>query len=168
MKPQRRFSREFKRQVVEELLSGVSTPAQLMRRHEISSGLLSHWKRQYATGGFDNPPNQEAAREVRVRQLEQLVGKLTLENKFLKKTVQRSLFPVKKNGSSWDLPALRPKHPKGVRADEPAAQHILPHAEEEPLESTRRSLLAASRPLLKSFPVTAIVGAPRNSNDRAS
>jgi hypothetical protein len=38
IKQRRTFSNEFKRQVVEEYLSGVSTAAQLMRRHEISSG----------------------------------------------------------------------------------------------------------------------------------
>ena len=96
----RRFTIEFKSQVVEELLSGVSTAAQLMRRHDISSGLLYHWKDQYAKGRFDNPPNQEVALEERVRQLEQLVGRLTLENEFLKKAVQRSLAPPKKSGSS--------------------------------------------------------------------
>ncbi|MDI9554807.1 MAG: transposase [Pseudomonadota bacterium] len=42
MKHRRTFSNEFKRQVVEEYLSGVSTAAQLMRRHEISSRLLYH------------------------------------------------------------------------------------------------------------------------------
>jgi transposase len=100
MTHRRKFSNEFKRQVVEEHLSGVSTAAQLMRRHDISSGLLYHWKEQYAKGRFDNPPTQEAALGERVRQLEQLVGKLTLENEFLKKAVQRSLAPEKKSDSS--------------------------------------------------------------------
>ncbi len=50
----RKFSNQFKRQVVEEYLSGVSTAAQLMRRHDISSGLLYHWKDQYTQGRFDN------------------------------------------------------------------------------------------------------------------
>jgi transposase len=100
MKHRRTFGNEFKRQVVEEYLSGVSTAAQLMRRHDISSCLLYHWKDQYSKGRFDNPPNQEAALEERVRQLEQLVGRLTLENEFLKKAVQRSLAPPKKNGGS--------------------------------------------------------------------
>jgi transposase-like protein len=47
MKHRRKFSNEFKRQVVEEHLIGVSTAARLMRRHDISSGLLYHWKDQY-------------------------------------------------------------------------------------------------------------------------
>ena len=46
MKTQRRFRPEFKRQVIEELLSRVSSPAQIIRRYEISSGRLYHWKRQ--------------------------------------------------------------------------------------------------------------------------
>jgi transposase len=100
MKQRRTFRTEFKRQVVEEYLSGTSTAAQLMRRHEISSGLLYHWKDQYTKGRFDNPPSHEAALEERVRQLEQLVGRLTLENEFLKKAVQRSLAPTKKSAGS--------------------------------------------------------------------
>jgi transposase-like protein len=36
--------------VVEELLSGESRPAQLCRRHNISSSLLYHWKKQYSRG----------------------------------------------------------------------------------------------------------------------
>jgi transposase-like protein len=114
IKHRRRFSNEFKRQVVEEHLSGVSTAAQLMRRHDISSGLLYHWKDQYAKGRFDNPPTQEAALEERVWQLEQLVGKLTLENEFLKKAVQRVLLsPPKRSGASWLSIAPSSKAPKG-------------------------------------------------------
>ena len=113
MRAQRKFRPEFKRQVVEELLGGISTPAQIIRRYEISSGLLYHWKRQYAKGGFGNPPDQTAALEERVRQLEQLVGKLTLENEFLKKAVQRSLEPIKKNVNSFAATATSSKVPKG-------------------------------------------------------
>lgn len=105
MKHKRNFPIDLKRQVVEELLSGVSTPAQLMRRYEISSGLLYYWKEQYARGRFNNEPTKEAALEDRVRQLEQLVGKLTLENEFLKKAVQRGLLspPRKSEGSLLNI-----------------------------------------------------------------
>ena len=46
MRNQRSFSLEFKRQVVEELLSGESRPAQLCRRYNITSSVLYQWKRQ--------------------------------------------------------------------------------------------------------------------------
>lgn len=114
MKHRRNFAIELKRQIVEELLSGVSTPAQLIRLHEISSGLLYHWKEQYAKGRFNNEPAKEAAHEARVRQLEQLVGKLTLENEFLKKAVQKGLLsPPKKSESSFPSIVTSLKTPKG-------------------------------------------------------
>jgi len=47
MKHRRVFAVELKRRIIEELLSGMSTVAQLTRRYEISSGLLYHWKEQY-------------------------------------------------------------------------------------------------------------------------
>lgn len=100
MKHRRVFAVELKRQIVEELLSGMSTPAQLTRRYEISSGLLYHWKEQYAKGHFNNEPTKKAALEDRVRQLEQLVGKLTLENEFLKKAVQRGLLTLPKKSDN--------------------------------------------------------------------
>ena len=56
MKHRRSFAVELKRQIVEELLSGMSTPAQLTRRHEIYSGLLYHWKEQYAKGRLGMNP----------------------------------------------------------------------------------------------------------------
>lgn len=100
MRNQRKFSLEIKRQVTEELLSGQSSPAQLCRRHNITSSLLYHWKRQYSRGKFDNEPTQEAALKDRVDQLEKLVGRLTLENEFLKKGLQNSLSQSGRNGKS--------------------------------------------------------------------
>ncbi len=100
MKTQRGFSLEFKRQVVEELLSGESRPAQLCRRHNISSSLLYHWKKQYSRGKFNNEPTEEGALQDRIEKLERLVGKLTLENEFLKKGLQYSLSQSRRNGKS--------------------------------------------------------------------
>jgi transposase-like protein len=50
MKHRRRFTVEFKRQVMEELLGGFSSPAQIIHGRDISSGLLYRWKEQYARG----------------------------------------------------------------------------------------------------------------------
>ena len=106
MRKYKRYSTEFKRQVVEELLSGVRSPAQIMRKHEISSGLLYHWKKQYLNNLFADAPNREAALEERICQLEQLAGKLALENEFLKKALKSSLKQTEKRGSS--LPKIAP------------------------------------------------------------
>lgn len=94
------FSVEFKRQVVEELISGESRPAQLCRRHCIAPSLLYHWKRQYSRGKFNNEPTEEGALRDRVEKLERLVGKLTLENELLKRGLQHSLSQCQRNGRS--------------------------------------------------------------------
>jgi transposase len=98
MRNQRSFALEFKRQAVEELLSGQSSAAQICRRHNISSSLLYHWKKQYGLGKFNNEPIEEAALKDRIEKLERLVGKLTLENEFLKKGLQNSLKESPRNG----------------------------------------------------------------------
>ena len=100
MRNQRSFSLEFKRQVVEELVSGESRPAQLCRRYNITSSVLYHWKKQYSRGKFNNEPTEEGALRDRVEKLERLVGKLTLENDFLKRGLQHSLSQSRRNGKS--------------------------------------------------------------------
>ena len=100
MRNQRSFSVEFKRQAVEELLSGESRPVQLCRRYNITSSVLYHWKRQYSRGRFNNEPADEAALRDRIEKLERLVGRLTLENDFLKRGLQHSLSQPQRNGKS--------------------------------------------------------------------
>ena len=100
MRQQRNFSIEFKKQVVEELISGSSRPSQICRRHSIVPSLLNHWKKQYNLGKFDNEPVKEAALQDRIEKLERLVGKLTLENEFLKKAYQHKLSQQARNGKS--------------------------------------------------------------------
>ena len=100
MRNQRSFSLEYKRRVVEELMSGESGPAQLCRRYNITTSLLYHWKKQYSRGKLNNEPTEEGALKDRIEKLERLVGKLTLENEFLKKGLQHSLAQSQRNGKS--------------------------------------------------------------------
>jgi transposase len=102
----RRFTQDFKRSIVEQLLSETVGPAELCRRHNISSGLLYHWKKQYASGKLNAEPSREAELAARVQELERLLGKVTLENEFLKKAVQSSLKQTGKRESS--LPRIAP------------------------------------------------------------
>ncbi len=100
MRNQLTFGKEFKPQIVAELISGESHPAQLCRRHNISSSLLDHWKKPYGRGKFNNEPTAEGALKDRIEKLERLVGKLTLENEFLKKGLEHSLSQSERNGKS--------------------------------------------------------------------
>ena len=81
-------------------MSGESRPAQLCRRYNINTSLLYHWKRQYSRGKFNNEPTEEGALKDRIEKLERLVGKLTLENEFLKKWLQHSISQSQRNGRS--------------------------------------------------------------------
>ena len=91
MQERRNFAPEFKRQMVEELLSGVSRPAQLCRRHNIAVSLLYHWKNQYSLVKLNNEPVKEAAMRDKIDKLERMVGKLAMENEFLKKALQSNI-----------------------------------------------------------------------------
>jgi len=56
----RRFTQDFKRSIVEQLLSETTGPAELCRRCNTSSGQLNSWKRQYTGGKLDPEPSREA------------------------------------------------------------------------------------------------------------
>jgi transposase len=92
MRAKRNYSVAFKRQVVEELLSGSATTGQLSRRYEISSGLIGHWKNRYMEGKLvEGKSANVKALEAKIRDLEQMVGRLTMDNELLKKAMEYSI-----------------------------------------------------------------------------
>lgn len=111
MKPKRKFSKEYKRQIVEELVSQTSTLAQLSRRHSLSSGLILGWKKHYAAGKLNNEPEENVeALKARIDQLEKMIGRLAMDNDLLKKATQFSLKKKSANSSeiiSGSLEELR-------------------------------------------------------------
>jgi len=62
--------------------------------------VLYHWKKQYSRGKFNNEPTEEAALKDRIEKLERLVGRLTMENEFLKRGLHNSLKQYQRNGKS--------------------------------------------------------------------
>lgn len=91
MATRRRFSNEFKRMVVEQYLSGNHTQAQLLRHYDLSHNMLYRWRQEYESGAFNRESEAEIkAKDTRIRQLEQLVGRLTLETEFLKRAAEYS------------------------------------------------------------------------------
>jgi len=83
----RKFTPEFKAQVVLEVLSGAKTAAEVCRQHSIKPQLLSDWKANFLANAAkvfqsDDRTNQEQAR---IAELERLVGRLTLELEVAKK-----------------------------------------------------------------------------------
>ena len=90
MASRRRFSKAFKRQVVEEFLAGNVTQAQLARRYDISPHLVIQWRKGYAVGKLADHPHQ-SCQDEKIKELERMVGRLTMENELLKKAVQHTL-----------------------------------------------------------------------------
>ena len=85
----RTFTNEFKRDVVELVVSGKASQLEISRKYSISPVVISRWKAEYHQGKFFENTNPDTTRlEIRVRELERLIGELTLENRTLKKMVE--------------------------------------------------------------------------------
>jgi transposase len=98
MRSKRTYSVAFKRQVVEELLSGSATMGQLSRRYEISSGLIGYWRTRYLEGKLvEGKSANVRALEAKIKDLEAMVGRLTMDNELLKKAMEYTLQKRREN-----------------------------------------------------------------------
>ena len=86
----RTYSIGFKRQLVEEYLSGASVRS-LSKRYDIGRALILLWARKAEAGGFDDEAVTAellAQYEGRIEALERLAGKQALELEFLKRALE--------------------------------------------------------------------------------
>ncbi len=98
MRTRRTYSTAFKRQIVEELLSGSATMGQLSRRYEISTGLIGYWRKRYGEGKLvEGKSANVKSLEAKIRDLEQMVGRLTMDNELLKKAMEHTLQKRREN-----------------------------------------------------------------------
>ena len=96
MRIRRTFSQEFKREIAETIVSGKATQLELSRRYGIQPVIISKWKKEYYAGKFFENKNTDYARfEIRIKELERMVGRLTMENDTLKEIV-KLIEPQKK------------------------------------------------------------------------
>ena len=84
----RQFTKEFKLQIIREIEAGKSQ-SEVAREHQLSITTIVKWRkqhRQYKDRAFAG--NGHAYTEpARVAELERMVGRLTMENDFLKKAL---------------------------------------------------------------------------------
>jgi transposase len=88
VRKRRIFSREFKIEVIREIEQGTKQ-AEVCRKHNLHPVLVNLWKREYhrcPDSAFQEHGKQYKD-EAKIAELEQLVGKLYIENEFLKKTL---------------------------------------------------------------------------------
>ena len=88
----RRFTPEFKAEVVLEAFSGESSQAKVCRRHNLSEDQLSKWKQQFlenAASLFESRDKASEDAAERIAHLEHLVGRLTVA------------LDIQKKASTW-------------------------------------------------------------------
>jgi transposase len=86
----RRFTRDFKLQILREVEGGKSI-ASVSREHEIHPNLIGKWQKvhgKYAEEAFGGNGHLYKE-EAKIAQLERMVGRLAMENEFLKKVLAR-------------------------------------------------------------------------------
>ena len=95
----RKYSKGQKEEIVQRALSGERILV-LGKENNISPGLINRRIWQYLDGELSNNSDQEVKKlETQVAKLEQMIGKLTMENYILKKE-KEYILQRKKEGSS--------------------------------------------------------------------
>jgi len=98
----RTFSADFKLDTVMEGLRGEKSIAQICRERDIKDVLYYKWRDTFIENGaniFSGPQDLEQQRlEVRVAELERMIGRLTIENDILKKAKSWLGSTYRKNG----------------------------------------------------------------------
>ena len=90
----RTFTKEFKQQLVEQIVKLNISPSQLAREHNIHRVVLHRWVKQYQTGS----PSTSRTTQTKMADLEALVGRLLIDNELLKKALKAVNEPPKPKG----------------------------------------------------------------------
>ena len=91
--PGRVYNREFKLTVVRQIVSGEKRPAQTCREYNLAESVLQRWRKEYEARGeaaFGPQADDATSLEQQVAELERFCGQLALENRLLKKALQRA------------------------------------------------------------------------------
>jgi transposase-like protein len=99
MKKRRQFTPEFKAQLVLDVLTGAQSQAEACRKHGLSPTLLATWKTAFlerAPSIFDTD-TVRTEEQARIAELEQVLGRMTLENEILKKASSRLVSIAHRN-----------------------------------------------------------------------
>ena len=100
MVARRRFTAEFKAQVVLEVISGIKTAAEAGREYRLKPQVLFRWKSEFLENtvrvfGDDEQLSEERAR---IAELERMVGRLTMELEVAKKASSIFTSQPSRNG----------------------------------------------------------------------
>ncbi len=100
MRRRRSFTPQFKTQVVLEVLTRAKSMAQVCREYELHEQVVIRWRAEFLERAPEVFASDRAqgADQVRIAELERLVGRLTMELEIAKKAWQFLSPPVNRNG----------------------------------------------------------------------
>lgn len=100
MASRRRFTPEFKAQVVLEVISGVKTTAEAGREYRLQPQVLARWKGEFLENAAHIFADDEQRSEewARIAELERMVGHLAMELEVAKKASSLLASPPSRNG----------------------------------------------------------------------
>ena len=101
MTHRRKFTAEFKAQVVLDLMSGAKSAAELCRQHQLNPQLLARWKTEFLERApllFQQEAMQSQEQE-RIAELERVVGRLTMQLEIAKKA--SAILSSQPNRNGW-------------------------------------------------------------------
>ena len=89
----RTYTREFKLDLVRQVVTGQKRPAQVCREHNLAESVLLRWRKEYEARGeaafTEKQLSKDEALERKIAELERFCGQLSLENQVLKKSLER-------------------------------------------------------------------------------
>ena len=97
MPARRSFTAEYKAKVVLELISGAKSLSQASREYGIKDTVLSRWKQEFlakAAQVFEQPKEVQE-KEVKIAELERMVGRLTMQLELQKKVLSYANSPLR-------------------------------------------------------------------------
>ena len=101
MTQRRKFTAEYKAQVVLDLVSGAKSAAELCREHQLNPQLLARWKTEFLEKApllFQQEAMQSQEQE-RIAELERVVGRLTMQLEITKKA--SGILGSQPNRNGW-------------------------------------------------------------------
>ena len=96
---QRKYTKAFKEELVQAMMNGRS-PSELSREFKIARQMLYYWHDQALNGNLKDTLEIRSNPESRIKELEQLVGRLMADNELLKKALKQANSPPEENAIS--------------------------------------------------------------------
>jgi len=100
----RRFTREFKLQILHEIDAGKGV-SQTAREYQVHPNMISRWRAQYRDYGERafSGNGKAYTDEAKIAALERKIGQLAMENDLLKKALDRLKAPISLTGNNGAL-----------------------------------------------------------------